>query len=233
MLNPISATVALHLVIGAYGFQIQSPPQRTILSNIVDKCATGILCAGIAVLVGTQQPANAATDTVEGSLANAIVQISDTSYPVFASLSDEGVTSFSNKVERLVTKKIPAAKASAAIERGIDAFMGIPNDKLEKWTATLKQSYDGVSSDSCNSIPIPVETIGRLADSEAFKMVPATKFKALEEKYAPSNQAIPKTKTAVCLPANEQGLEKLWIGQTELTMNLPKKRNTRICTCSV
>jgi hypothetical protein len=44
----------------------------------------------------------------------------------------------------------------------------------------------------------------------------------LSQKFASANQAIPKTATGLCLPATAQGLQQLWMGQMELTLNIPR-----------
>mmetsp|Transcript_11905 Transcript_11905/g.18264 ORF Transcript_11905/g.18264 Transcript_11905/m.18264 type:complete len:284 (+) Transcript_11905:32-883(+) len=206
------------LMISCHAFQ---KPQQSIIfpknNNLIPEYVTGALC-GAAVMLLTPTPAFSFSDTVDkGSpLGNAIVQMSDASYPVLSSLSDDSVTMLGNKITKVVVEKIPPS----AIELGIDAFLGIPNEKVDKWTATLKQSYDGVTPDSCQSIPVPVQSLGRLA---AGVKIDETKLKTLQSKYSSSNQAVPRSASSICLPSSKEGLEQLWVGQTELTMNLPKK----------
>jgi len=196
-------------------------PQRTKMfptnKNLIQECVAGVLC-GAAMMLLSPTPALAFLDTVDkGSpLENAIVKMSDASYPVLSSLTDDNVVSLGNKLTKVVVEKIPPS----AIELGIDAFLGIPSEKLDKWTTTLKQSYDGVSPDSCQSIPVPVESLRKLADGVK---IDETKLKTLQDKFSASNQAVPKIATRICLPSSKEGLEQLWIGQTELAMNLPKK----------
>ena len=91
-------------------------------------------------------------DAVVGTpLKNAIVQVSDMAYPVFSSISN--ISPLSNKIIGLVGKKIPAEKTTDALEKGMDGFLAIPDEKVSKFASTLKSSYEGVSSSSCDAIP--------------------------------------------------------------------------------
>ena len=134
-----------------------------------------------------------------------------------------------------VTDKIPASKATSALDKGIDAFLAIPDEGITDFASRLKVSYEGVSSSeegggSCSSasISIPMAPIEKWASSEAVQALDPSKVKALQDKFRSANQAVPQTSGGdgeykkICLPATKEGLETLWIGQTELTLNVPR-----------
>jgi hypothetical protein len=188
-----------------------------VLKQAAAFCVAGACLFGVAA-----PPAGAASDIVYGSLETAIIDASDATYPVLKSLTAETVSPLANKIATLVTTKITPAKLTTAIESGANALLSIPDDKLDKFTATVKESYEGVSGDSCNSIPLPIDAINALTPS-ATSSLDATKLEQVTKKLASTAQAIPFTSTSgICLPSSKEGLEKLWIGQTELVIGIPK-----------
>lgn len=183
-----------------------------------------IFAAGIISSAFILNPAPAvAADAVSGTPLEApIVQISEAAWPVFNALPE--VAPLAGKFLSVIDQKIPAAKATDALNKGIDAFLAIPDDKIATFATTLSaSSYGGVSGDSCSAIPGTQSTAAQFASLSAVKGVDSTKLKSLETKYASANKAVTKTTSGdICLPASEKGLEALWIGQTELTLNIPK-----------
>ena len=187
-----------------------------------------IFAAGVISSTFILNPAPAvAADAVSGTPLEApIVQISEAAWPVFNALPD--VAPLAGKFLNLIDQKIPAAKGTDALNMGIDAFLAIPDEKIATFATTLSSSsYGGVSGDSCSAIAGTQATTAQFASLSAVKGVDAAKLKSLETKYASANKAVPKTSSGdICLPASEKGLEALWIGQTELTLNIPKAEST-------
>lgn len=175
--------------------------------------------------IAVESSNNNAADAITGPLETAIIQMSDAAYPVLSSLKD--MSSLSNKLVKL-GDKIPAAKATSALDKGIDSFLAIPDEKVANFASTLQSSYEGVSGESCTaSISIPISSIEQWTSSAAVQALDSTKIQSLQDKFKSANQAVPRTTTAsgysnICLPATQQQLEKLWIGQTELTLNVPR-----------
>lgn len=197
-------------------------PQRSVMPKVVAKHTAAFCLAGACLLAGPIAPASAAADTVYGSLETAIIDASDATYPVLKSLTAEMVSPLGTKISNLITKKMSADKLATALDSGANALLSIPDDKLEKFTTTVKESYAGVSGISCSSIPLPVDAINSLTPT-ATASVDAAKLEQVTKKLASTAQAIPFTSTSgICLPASKEGLEKLWIAQTELVINIPK-----------
>jgi hypothetical protein len=171
-------------------------------------------------------------DVIIGTpLEPVILQMGSASYPVFASIDD--ISPLSNKLVSIFEKKMSVSKATEALDKGLDSFLAIPDDKVEKFVTTLRSSYQGVvvddsassssSSSSCSpKLAIPTTSLEQWAASSAVQALDSTKVQRLSQKFASANQAIPKTATSLCLPATAQGLQQLWMGQTELTLNIPR-----------
>ena len=202
----------------------QQPPTTAVLSAAKD--LPGMVAATVvssAILFSISHPAPArAIDVVAGTALEApIHQISEAAWPVVNALPD--VAPLSSKFLGVVDKKIPGPKATEALTKGIEAFLAIPDDKITAFAATLQASYEGVSGDSCHAIPGTQSTAAQFASLVAVQAVDATQSQALATKFARANQAVPKTGGGDnCLPASEKDLEALWMGQTELTLNIPK-----------
>ncbi|CAB9525903.1 expressed unknown protein [Seminavis robusta] len=168
-------------------------------------------------------PVMAASDVVTGTQVEAaIVQISKDAYPVLSSMQD--VSPLTSKLMGIVDKKIPAAKASEALDKGIDSFLSIPDEKVSAFATVVQSAYTGVSGDSCQSLGGSAATSQQFASLPVVQGLDATKVKALQDKFAPANKAVPSSSGGgdICLPASSQGLEQIWVGQTELTLNIPK-----------
>eukprot|EP00545_Synedropsis_sp_CCMP1620_P001341 CAMPEP_0119005202 /NCGR_PEP_ID=MMETSP1176-20130426/1581_1 /TAXON_ID=265551 /ORGANISM="Synedropsis recta cf, Strain CCMP1620" /LENGTH=287 /DNA_ID=CAMNT_0006956979 /DNA_START=16 /DNA_END=879 /DNA_ORIENTATION=+ len=201
---------------------LQVVPQRSILPQGVAKHAAAFCLAGACLLATpTTPPALAASDIVFGPLETAIIAASDATYPVLKSLTTETVSPLGTKIANLVNNKIAAAKLTAALDSGANALLSIPDEKLAKFATTVKESYQGVSSDFCTAIPLPVDAINSLTPTAASSL-DATKLEQVTKKLAATAEAIPFTSTGICLPSSKEGLEQLWIGQTELVIGIPK-----------
>jgi hypothetical protein len=196
----------------------QPQPQKAF--SFVAKHAAAACIAG-SLLLG--QPSFAISDVIDGPLAKAIVDASDATYPVLKSLTAGTVSPLATKITSLLTKKIAANKLTIALDSGANALLSIPDDNLEKFTATVKASYEGVSKDSCSAVPLlPVDAVSTFTSSEAFSKLDASKVSQVTKKIASLTQAVPSTAEGICLPASKEGLEQLWIGQTELTLKIPR-----------
>lgn len=184
--------------------------------------ANHLLAGAVSAVLLTTFPAPVvASDAVSGTaLEAAIVQVSDAAYPVFASIED--VSLLSGKLVGIVDKKIPVPKATEALDKGIDMFLAIPDDKVAKFASVLQSSYEGVSSDNCKALFGTRTASAQFAALPAVQALDGNKVKALKDKYASANQAVLQQSGDICLPPSRKGLEQVWIGQTELTLNMPK-----------
>jgi hypothetical protein len=209
----------------AFGVPFESP--HPLVGNTAKFASwvplTNHLLAGAvsAVLLTTFPARVVASDAVSGtSLEAAIVQVSEAAYPVFRSIED--VSLLSSKLVSIVDKKIPVPKATEALDKGIDTFLAIPDDKVAKFASILQSSYEGVSNDNCKSLSGTGTAAAHFAAIPAVQGLDANKVKALQEKYASANKAVVQKSGDICLPPSSKGLEQVWIGQTELTLNMPK-----------
>jgi hypothetical protein len=168
------------------------------------------------------QPVAAASDVVYGNLEKAIIDASDATYPVLKSLTTETITPFGNKVANILTKKMAAEKLSTVVDCAANALLSIPDDNLDKFASTVKESYQGVSSVSCDAVPLPLDAFGMVTSSEAFAKLDSEKLSQVAKKLSATTRAIPFSEKGICLPASPEGLEQVWIGQTELIISIPR-----------
>jgi hypothetical protein len=204
---------------------INTRPQKVIQQKAaaIAKHAAAICVAGT-LFLGQPYPAVAVSDEIFGALETAIVDASDATYPVLKALTSDTLSPLANKVASIVTKKIPARKLTIAFESAVDALLSIPDDKLAKFTTTVKESYQGISSNDCSVIPFPLDAANMVQSSEAVSKLDSAKVKQVTEKLSALTQAVPYSSSGatggICLPTM-QGLEQIWIGQTQLLVSIP------------
>jgi hypothetical protein len=161
----------------------------TSLAAVVVVAAAAAAFAGLILLSSNPLAALAfeGEDVIVGTpLEPVILQMGSASYPVFASIND--ISPLSNKLVSLFEKKMSVSKATEALDKGIDSFLAIPEDKVEKFVTTLRSSYQGVvivvvsndetSSSSSNCSPqltIPTTSLGQWAGSLAVQALDPTK----------------------------------------------------------
>ena len=173
---------------------------------------TAVLAACVSsLLVGQPAPALAAP-----TLNEAIVEVSESSYPVLKALKAEEFTAFSEKLGGLILDS-PNLKPEAltkSIELGLDVFNSVPEANVKSFVDLEKKAFSGLSTDSCTLVPLPS---ARLGDKfgKAAAGVDAEKLKAFGQKYNPTLSAIPKTASAACLPS-AAALDELSLAQAEL-----------------
>mmetsp|Transcript_10246 Transcript_10246/g.14706 ORF Transcript_10246/g.14706 Transcript_10246/m.14706 type:complete len:306 (-) Transcript_10246:44-961(-) len=187
--------------------------------------STAVTIAAASILA-VSQPAVASASTLSPQLETAIVETSDATYPLLQSLSNSDVdliSPFANKLAGLLSSKIPAEKASNALDKGIDAFLGIPMEDIETFTGIVKSSYSGTSLDSCKQVAIPTAAISQIKSSNFVQQIEASKLIAVDELIASALVSIPKSDTSICVPATKEALKDLWIGQTQLSQALPRR----------
>ena len=184
--------------------------------------AVAICAVTGALLVANPQPAVSVTDDVYGSLETAIIEASDATYPVLQSLTPENISPLSNKIASILANKIPAEKLARALDGTANTLLSIPDDKLEKFVGTVKNSYQDISIESCSTIPFPANAASLVSGSEAVSKLDVEKVQKVADKViSPITQSIPQSaEKGICLPSKE-GLEQIWIGQTKLALSIP------------
>ena len=148
------------------------------------------------------------------SLNEAIVEVSQSSYPIIGALQKETFVPFSEKIANLILA-IPEAKLGKAVDLGVDVLLTAKPEPLSSLNALVKESYQGVETGSCTLVPLPSSAAADKFKSIAEKTVDAAKLKAFSDTYGPTLAALPKTADAICLPSKD-ALDKLALAQAEV-----------------
>jgi len=158
----------------------------------------------------TVPPSYAAT-----TLNEAIVEVSETSYPILRALDPAGFQAFCTKIGDSLLN-IKPDKLGKSIELGIDVFDSAPADKLDDFNIVLKEAFGDVSTDSCTLVPLPPMALADRFATVASETVDAEKLKTFSETWKPSLEALKKTDSAICLPPKRASLDKLALAQADL-----------------
>merc|ERR1719162_2256021 len=148
------------------------------------------------------------------SLNEAIVEVSQTSYPILKALTAETFVPFSAKIGKLVLDIAPD-KLDKSIELGVDAFLSVPPEKLAALNGVVKDSFAGLEAASRTLVPLPSAASANKFKEVATAKVDAAKLKAFAEAYGPTLSALPRTEAAICLPSSA-ALDKLSLAQAEV-----------------
>ena len=198
--------------------------QKNIQQTVSEAFSNGIAVCVVAgsLLVANPQPAVGVSDDVFGTLETAIIEASDATYPVLQSLTGEKVSPLANKIANIVTTKIPAERLTTALDSTANTLLNIPDDKLDTFVETVKNSYQGISVDSCSSIPFPTAAASKISSSEGITKLNSEKVQQVTDKViSPLAKTVPfSEEKGICLPSKE-GLEQVWIGQTKLVLSIP------------
>ena len=109
-----------------------------------------VLAAAVsASLLTTPFPALAAP-----SINDAIVEVSDSSYPVLKSLKAETFVPFSEKIGKLFLDINPD-KLGRSVGLGIDVFTSAPPEKIGAFGGVVKDAFADLKPDSCTLVPLP------------------------------------------------------------------------------
>ena len=148
------------------------------------------------------------------ALEDAIVEVSETSYPILKALKPEVFGPFSEKVGKLFLD-IKPEKLGKSLELGIEVFNSVPTEKLTSFTSDVKEVFAGLKTDSCTLVPLPSPAVGERFGAVATAQVDAATLKAFNDKWGPTLGALSKTESAICLPP-PAALDKLSLAQAEL-----------------
>lgn len=163
-------------------------------------CSASLICA----------PTSAAAAT----LNEAIIDVSESSYPIIQALKPETFGPFSEKLAKLVLD-IKKEKLGPAIDAGLDVFASVPADKRDAFKSLVKESFADLKTDSCTLVPLPPASIGDKFKAIASETVDSAKLKAFDDAWSPTLSALSKTDSAICLPSVET-LDKLALAQADL-----------------
>eukprot|EP00532_Pseudo-nitzschia_australis_P000389 CAMPEP_0168185448 /NCGR_PEP_ID=MMETSP0139_2-20121125/13849_1 /TAXON_ID=44445 /ORGANISM="Pseudo-nitzschia australis, Strain 10249 10 AB" /LENGTH=250 /DNA_ID=CAMNT_0008107279 /DNA_START=241 /DNA_END=993 /DNA_ORIENTATION=- len=155
------------------------------------------------------------------TLNEAIVELSETSYPILRTLDTVNFQAFSVKIGELLLDINPD-KLGKSIDLGIDVLDSAPAEKLEDFNGVLKEAYADLSTDSCRLVPLPPATIVNRFATIAAEKVDADKLQTFRETWKQSLGALPKTDDKICLPPTRSSLDKLALAQADLARSFGK-----------
>ena len=148
-------------------------------------CSASLLC--------TPHSVSAAT------LEEAIVEVSETSYPIIKALRPETFRPFSEKVANLILD-IKTVKLGPSISAAADVFNSVPAATRTEFTGVVKDAFENLRTDSCTLVPLPPPNIVERFSAIATETVDPAKLKAFEAAWGPALGALAKTDDAICLP---------------------------------
>jgi len=216
-----------YFISSAYGFNLQSrsPGWQAIREKtttyFLNHVSVLSLLSSLVLLEVKPQPVFAVSDEISSALETVIIEASDATYPLLQTLSSDSISPLANKIADILTKKIPPEKLAKALDGTADLFVSIPDEKLDSFVNTVKNSYTDISTDSCNTVPFPRDAIVMISSSEAVSKVTVDKKEKVIGKIGPLIQVLPSVTTkGICLPSVE-GLERVWVGQTQLVLSIP------------
>jgi len=163
-------------------------------------CSASLLC--------TPHSVSAAT------LEEAIVEVSETSYPIIKALRPETFRPFSEKVANLILD-IKTVKLGPSISAAADVFNSVPAATRTEFTGVVKDAFENLRTDSCTLVPLPPPNIVERFSAIATETVDPAKLKAFEAAWGPALGALAKTDDAICLPPVAT-LERLALAQAEV-----------------
>jgi len=177
-------------------------------------CKTALLTTAIttALVIPIPLPSLAATT----SLNDAIVEVSESSYPILKALKDDNFQAFSVKIADLLLT-IQPDKLGKSIELAVDVLDSPPPEKFDQFNSVLKEAFTDLKIDSCTLVPLPPLSIVDRFQAIAVDRVPSAKLKTFEDTWKPSLSALSGSKTdaAICLPPAAT-LDKLSLAQADL-----------------
>lgn len=190
----------------------------TGLTNAVKSSIAAAACSA-SLLCGNPMPAMAVPPTIE----EVIVEFTEASYPMILSL-DPSFSGFTERVGKLVLD-IEPKKLGKAIDLGLDVFTSVPSGTIDTFNNVIKESFSGLSTATCQLVPLPPATSAARFTTIAAQAVPGEKIKAFEGTWGNTLKLLPKTESAICLPP-VSALDKLALAQADVgrTFDFDKSR---------
>ncbi|VEU35450.1 unnamed protein product [Pseudo-nitzschia multistriata] len=192
-----------------------SPPPIRLPEAAVGALRAAALSVSVVVATLALPPSEEAHAAVP-TLDEAIVELSEASYPILRSLDAANFQAFSTRIGDLLLEINPD-RVGRAIDLGIDVLDSAPAEKVAEFGASLTAVYGDLSTDTCRLVPLPPSAVaGRFAALAADK-VDAGKLEAFKEKWKPPVAALKITADdRICLPPTRAALDKLALAQADL-----------------
>jgi len=147
----------------------------------------------------------------------AIVDVSEASYPILKALRPDTFGPFSEKLSNLILDIRPE-KLGKTLDLAVDVFNSVPLERLKTFGGEVKTAFEGLSPTSptpCTLVPLPSATIAPKFAAIAASRVEPSKLKEFDEKWGSVLTALPKTEAAICLPPVDK-LTQLALAQAEI-----------------
>jgi hypothetical protein len=192
----------------APGLGARTQPESLLAAAHASKSA--LLAALCSASLLSSPPALALPPTID----EAIVEMTEASYPIIAALEEPGFPSFGEKVGKLLLG-IDSKRLGKAIDLGLDVYATVPPEKITTFNGQLKEAFSGLSTDSCTLVPLPPASLVQPFKAIAAENVDAAKLKAFGDAWGATLPLLSKTDSAICLPPVET-LDKLALAQAEV-----------------
>lgn len=193
--------------IGAANMRLQLKAQST---NFAQASKAAFVAAALSASLVTSPPALA----VPPPINEAIVEASEATYPILKALDPQAFESLTEKIGKLLLD-IDSFKLGRAIDLGVDVFLTPPTETVTTFNGAVKEAFAGLKTDSCTLVPIPPRGLADKFAKVASTTVDSAKLKALDLKWGPTLDALPKTDASICLPSVE-ALDKLALAQADV-----------------
>ena len=180
--------------------------------------ATAMLCA---TLTAHQPAAHAAGAYLETDVAVAQQRLKratedylTSSRAVLRAQTLESIAPYAASVADLVLST-DAGELTKLVNVGLDAVLSVPPDSAAKVTGVAKEAFSGLSAETCDIAPVPLDAFQRLAQSPSISAADSSKRKAVVERLQPVWQAVPKRAgVGICLPSSAK-LEAFALAQVD------------------
>lgn len=165
-----------------------------------------------------------AAQAVLPTLNEAIVEVSESSYPILKALDATNFQAFTTKIGDLLLDRIPADKLGKSIELAMNALDSVSTSKLEEFNGILKVEYSDVKTESCTLVPLPPMSLVNKFQTLAIDKVNPDTLATFQKTWKPSVDALSNAKTdnAICLPTSRSSLDKLALAQADVGKSFGK-----------
>mmetsp|Transcript_55653 Transcript_55653/g.64244 ORF Transcript_55653/g.64244 Transcript_55653/m.64244 type:complete len:352 (-) Transcript_55653:23-1078(-) len=166
-----------------------------------------------------------AAHAVLPTLNEAIVEVSESSYPILKALDATNFQAFTTKIGDLLLDRIPADKLGKSIELAMDTLDSVSTSRLEEFNGILKVEYSDVKVDSCTLVPLPPMSLVNKFQTLAIDKVNPDKLATFQQTWKPSLDVLAnaKTENAICLPTSRSSLDKLALAQADVGKSFGKQ----------
>jgi len=171
--------------------------------------ATSLCAATLCAALTLGPPAHAAyldQDFQDASqrVERSLITLADATYGILKGQTSETTSGFISAVID-VGNGADDKELASLVDRGLDVALSLP---VQETTGALKDAFAGLSTDTCQMVPLSRASIDQLLRPNTLASVDPAKRKASTERYAATLEAVPRTDMGVCLPS-ATGLERL------------------------